>query len=515
MYRPEGDDMQKRVQEFIREYKMVDPGDRVIVAVSGGADSMCLLHLLERMKEELQAELRVVHVHHGLRGWEADRDAGFVEAAAERRKLPCLIVHRDVAEYAKDRGLSVEEAGRMVRYQILEEEAEKWGGAKIAVAHHQEDQAETILHNLFRGSGLKGLCGMAAVRGAVIRPLLCVGKNEILEYLHSQKLAYCEDSTNASEDYTRNRLRHRLIPEICKDINAGAVTHIINAGRMLSQAEQYLENQAEEIWKVYGKEKQCGNGMEDIWEWGIEAKVLRSQPEILRGYLVRKMIGLCTESVKDITFKHIETICGLAEKETGKRISLPYGAEARLEYGMIWINVVSKERNVQEGNGSYLVDQTDEKADIEAGVENKEVAWVEKSEETVVNTLKMSHFSYKKHQEIPENRYTKWFDYDTIKNTLSVRTRQTGDYITLKDEKRKTVKAYMIDEKIPRQERDKILLLAEGHHILWIVGYRISEYYKITEHTRQILQVQADGGEGHERYDSGIDSGGGSKQKDQ
>ncbi len=459
------DNMRKTVGKFIEEYKMMEPGDKVIAAVSGGADSICLLHLLNEMKEELDIELKVVHVHHGLRGHEADRDAAFVEEEAGRLKVPCTVIHRNVAEYAKVRGLSVEEAGRILRYQALEEEADRWGCAKIAVAHHREDQAETILHNLFRGSGLKGLCGMAAVRGAVIRPLLCVGRTEILDYLGEQGLSYCEDSTNESVDYTRNRLRHQLIPEICGQINAGAVKHIVNAGKMMSLADQYLESQAEEIWSRYGVEEANNRSLkegEGVRRCGIEAEILKHQPEILKGYIVKKMLGLCAGSVKDITFVHIEQVYELAEKETGKRISLPYGLEAGKRYGMIWVSAAGDFEKPQE------------------------------------KTLRLSHFPYKKDQEIPENRYTKWFDYDTIKSTLSVRTRQTGDYITLKDGKRKTVKAYMIDEKIPREERDKILLLAEGHHILWIVGYRISEYYKITEHTRQILQVQADGGEGHE-----------------
>lgn len=465
-----GDEMQKTVRDFIREYDMIKPGDKVLVAVSGGADSVCLMYLLNSMKEQLRMELRIMHVHHGLRGKEADRDAAFVEEEAKRLNLPCRVVYRNVTEYGKEQKLSVEEAGRVLRYQALEKEAMAWGNAKIATAHHREDQAETILHNLFRGSGLKGLCGMSAVKGAVIRPLLCVGRQEILKYLQEQGLSYCEDSTNACQDYTRNRLRHKLIPEICRDINAGAVKHIVGAGKLLSQADEYLEGQAEEIWNRYGKrQKEAGS-------YGIELKVLENQPDILKGYLIRKMIGLCTNSVKDITFVHIDQICRLAEKGTGKKVSLPYGLEAKAEYGTLWIEFFKTE---PKPDGAI------------------EPVCVEKSAEITVKALKLSHFPYKKDEEIPENRYTKWFDYDTIKNTLSVRNRQTGDYITLKGGKRKTVKAYMIDEKIPREERERILLLAEGHHILWIVGYRISEYYKITEHTRQILQVQMDGGDGH------------------
>ena len=452
--------MQKRVMEFIKEHKMMEPGGRVIVALSGGADSVCLLHLLAELREELQIELRAVHVHHGLRGEEADRDAAFAEKTAEMAGVPCLVVQKDVAGYAKISGKSMEEAGRELRYQVLEEAASSWGGARIAVAHHREDQAETILHNLFRGSAIKGLSGMAPVRGAVVRPLLCVGRTEILKFLEERGLEYCEDSTNASEDYTRNRLRHRLIPEICREINAGAVEHIVNAGERLRQADEYFEKMAADFWEQYGTEE-IRDGRRS---GGIAVKTFECQPEIVKGYIVRNMIEMRIGTMKDITSFHIEQICALAGKGTGKRVSLPYGLEAWTEYGMLWIGERAKSEETAEGN-----------------------------------PLRFSQFPYEKHKEIPQNQYTKWFDYDKIKDTLSVRTRQTGDYIMLKDGKRKTVKAYMIDEKIPRQERDRIPLLAEGNHVLWIVGYRISEYYKVTENTKQILQVQADGGEEHGR----------------
>ena len=485
--------MRKTVSKFIEDNAMTQPGDKVLAAVSGGADSICLFHLLYEMKEQLGIELRVMHVHHGLRGEEADRDAAFVEAEAERLHIPCHVVYRDVAGYGAAWGLSVEEAGRILRYQALEEEAKAWGDAKIAVAHHREDQAETILHNLFRGSGLKGMCGMAAVKGAVIRPLLCVGRKEILDYLASQGITYCEDSTNECQDYTRNRLRHTLIPEICKSINAGGVKHIVSAGKLFSQADEYFENLAGQIWDRYGREQKENR------RWGIETAILESQPEILKGYIIRKMIGLHTDSMKDITLSHMEQVCSLGKKGTGKRVSLPYGLEAQTEYEMLWIAAL-----VPEGPGMPGEDRGKNREKVK---EEKEIQRDFPQVFTVmsggkewgftVKALESGPFTDKKYQKSPENQYTKWFDYDTIENTLSVRTRQTGDYITLKDGKRKTVKAYMIDEKIPRQERDKILLLAEGHHILWIVGYRISEFYKITEHTQQILQVQTDGGEGH------------------
>ena len=208
--------VQKKMEEFIRRERLLEMGDRVVLGVSGGADSVCMMELFAAIREAWQLELLVVHVHHGLRGAEADRDAAFVKAEAEKLEIDCVVERRDVRSLAAERGLSLEEAGRDVRYEILREYAKNWTSqkdglrdgcgsetlelagcrpAKIAVAHHQEDQAETILHNLFRGSGLKGLGGMSAKRGQIIRPLLCLEKKEILEYLDGKRTNRPEEGT--------------------------------------------------------------------------------------------------------------------------------------------------------------------------------------------------------------------------------------------------------------------------------------------------------------------------------
>ena len=493
--------VQKKMEEFIRRERLLEMGDRVVLGVSGGADSVCMMELFAAIREVWQLELLVVHVHHGLRGAEADRDASFVQAEAEKLGIDCVVERRDVRSLAAERGLSLEEAGRDVRYEILREYAKNWtsqkGGlrdgcgsetlasagcrpAKIAVAHHQEDQAETILHNLFRGSGLKGLGGMSAKRGQIIRPLLCLEKKEILEYLEKRHIAYCEDSTNRENEYTRNRLRNELIPQIRREINEKAVEHIAEAGERLRQADAYFEEQAEKIWREYGVTKTCNAegdvtglmdgtkmGAESQAEtadeiiYGMERSVFLKEPPIVRTYVLRHMISMATQSLKDITSDHIDQVTSLLEKETGKRINLPYGLTAWTEYEFLWISKWNPSCHVDNQPSISLI---------------------------------MKKIPYEKAQEIPQNRYTKWFDYDKIKGTLTVRTRQTGDYITLKDGRKKTVKAYMIDEKIPRELRDRVTLLAEDHHVLWIVGWRISEYYKVTEDTDYVLEVQADGG---------------------
>lgn len=453
--------MQKKVRDYMLAHHMVMEGEKVIAGVSGGADSVCLLHILDALKEELHIAVYAVHVHHNIRGREADRDAAFTEGLCRKLGVPCLVVQKDVPAYAAACGMSMEEAARLLRYEALEEEAVRLHGGKLALAHHSGDQAETILHHLFRGSGLKGLGGMAPVRGTVIRPLLGCSREEILGYIENRGLAYCEDSSNASQDYTRNRLRSVIIPEIVREVNQGAVEHILHAGDLIAQADACLRQAADRELEVHLRRRDGAVG--------IMTEALIKQEQIIRTYMIREMLLRAGGFLKDITARHVSGVEALLFKEVGARMDLPYALAARRAYEELWI----------EHKDSVLMADQCRDIDLPEPV--------------------YSRFSYEKHQEIPENRYTKWFDYDRIKGTLSVRTRKTGDYITLRDGNRKTVKSYMIDEKIPRELRDRIPLLAEGSHVVWIVGYRISEYYKITEETKQILKVQFDGGKDHGR----------------
>lgn len=466
--------MQKKVLDFIRKYQMLLSGDMVVAGVSGGADSVCLLHLLACLREEMKLSVRAVHIHHGLRGEEADRDARYVEELSRTWKVPCVVVHVDAAEYAREHGLSLEEAGRLLRYQVLqdqaaemsEESSRKRSGerppvVKIAVAHHQDDQTETILHNLLRGSGLKGLGGMSPVRGQIIRPLLSCSRSEILNWLQTHQLDHCQDSTNDETDYTRNKLRHLVLPLLQKEINAAASEHIRYTGAMAAEADEYLR---EEAGRWLSQEMLLETGRA-----GVPVERLLRQKDILQKYILFGLLELMAEGRKDLSAVHLEALLGLLQKGVGARCDLPYALTAWRSYGELWIEKKQNKISVDD-------------------LSKKEVP-----------KLDMQVFPCEKHQEIPQNRYTKWLDYDRIKGTLSVRFRQTGDYITLKGGKKKTIKSFMIDEKIPREERDHVLLLAEGSHVLWIVGYRISEYYKVSDHTKQILQVKFDGGRDHGR----------------
>lgn len=454
--------MYKTILEFIRRNRLFLPGDRVIVALSGGADSVCLLVVLNECKDELGISLKAVHVHHGLRGREADRDSEYAKTLSKSLSLPFSCVHVDVTGYAREHKLSVEEAGRLLRYEVLENERLSFGGNKIAVAHHKDDQAETILHHLFRGTGLKGLGGIRPERDRIVRPLLSVGKTEILAYLEEKGISYCEDSTNSHTDYARNRIRGILLPAIKKEINQRAEDNIIHAGEMAAKADEYLEKQAEKFLKEWAVLKRDENGA--LLSIGVKTEGLILEEDIIRTYVLRAMIRLVSGSMKDISMTHVEGTKALLWAQSGRQINLPGGRIALRSSDYLWIKNKMKNETVDNPN-DILLPQVD-----------------------------FQVFPYKKGQEIPKNGYTKWFDYDKIKCALSVRYRQTGDYLTLTGGGRKTVKAFMIDEKIPREERGKIPLIADGSHVLWVIGYRISEYYKITDDTHTVIQMQLDGG---------------------
>ena len=458
--------LEHRVRETMEQYHMLEPGDRVIAAVSGGADSVCLLALLCALREPLEIRIRALHVHHGLRGEEADRDADFVRSLCEGLHVPCHILKVDVRGLAAEKGMSEEEAGRFLRYEALEKEASDWesedrsgqdGGSadssfrpvKIAVAHHSGDQVETILHNLFRGSGLSGMKGIVYRRGRIIRPLLDVDRDCILKWLADHDLPYVQDSTNDTLHYTRNRIRNQLLPEIEQYVNRGAAGNILRLGRLAAQADEYLDNRAAAWIKAHVRKNSGAY---------IPAEAFLGEPEILRSYVVMSLLKELGGASRDLGLVHVSQVMELAGRAVGKKVDLPYGLAAIREYGGIWMGRGDPAAE-EEWGGLPMVD--------------------------------MKVFSRKKGMEFPKNVYTKWFDCDKIKGTPVVRTRRPGDFIVLSDNNHKALNRFMIDEKIPRQMRDKIPLLADGSHVMWIIGYRISEYYKIGPDTVRVLQAEA------------------------
>ncbi len=427
--------------------------------------------------------------------------------------------------YAARHRLSAEEAGRMLRYSAFEEvlRQEKRSGerGRIAVAHNCNDRAETMLFHMFRGSGLRGLSSIRPVRESVIRPVLCLERKTIEAYLAENGLRCCQDSTNEEDAYTRNRIRHHILPYAEREICAGAAAHMGELAEILADTERYLEAQTRRLYGVYVQEEQpeTDGTVQCLW---IDSAGLLAEDPVMRKRVLLACMERLTPYRKDITGKHIAGLEQLMTKDGSREIHLPCRLRACKEYDRLCISnvgerAVRQRRTGQEqAYGENTAQIREKQAAGEKAVQTREkqaagqmvsqagavyqivppVQIRVPGEGTFVFTLleKGAGF-FEKEQNIPQNRYTKWFDYDKITTSLLLRTRRQGDYLTIDEAMHtKTVKQYMINEKIPKMQRDSMHLLADGSHVLWIPGYRISQKYKVEESTERILEVRLEGG---------------------
>jgi tRNA(Ile)-lysidine synthase len=442
---------------------MIEVKDHVIVGLSGGADSVCLLWILNQLKDVLDIQVHAIHVHHGLRGEAADDDAKFTKKLCEELNIPIEIIYREIGEEAKKNKISVEEAGRVARYECFYKKREALGSGKIAIGHHMNDQAETILFNMMRGSGLKGLGGINPVRGYIIRPLIECTRFELEDFCREHKLPFVNDLTNDLEVYTRNKIRLNLIPYIEQNFNTSFVKQMNGMGELIRDEDAYLDKQADCFISMIPNQK-------DNHTIHIDIDQLTKLDRVIRKRVYRKLIFNLSKGLKNYENKHILLIEDLLSKDTGKKLSLPYGIVVERVYNELCFRMI--EENLEQWE--YVVE--------------KETTIVEIKE--INGQFEFIKFDNQNYHQFSQNRYTKWFDYDKIKCNLTIRNRRIGDFIWLNGiNGKKKLKDFFIDEKISRNMRDKIPLLADGSSILWIVGHRMSEFYKITEDTKRILEV--------------------------
>lgn len=474
---------------------MLTCGDRVIAGVSGGADSVCLFLMLLELREKIGFDLIAVHVHHGLRGEAADQDQQFVEALCEQHRIPLEIFRVNLESIAKKRKQSLEEAGRMVRREAFDSVCKKYGGNKIALAHHQNDNAETLLWNLSRGTGLDGLGGIRPVNGKFIRPLLCMNRKEIEEYLAKRKQSYCIDETNAGTDYTRNKLRHLVLPILEEQVNSAAVRHMNETMEQIWELQEYMQEQVEDAYQECVQEhfeKAC---------WiQIQQKSFETFPELIKKMVIRKGMEQVGGKKRDLSHKHVDVMMELMNKQVGRTLDLPYEMHAKRNYEGIRLE---KQRTYLSGE--------EKKAEImqecmaELNIPGETILADRNLKLRCKILEKPKNLSIK---DIPQKIYTKWFDYGIIKSSLYIRTRQAGDTIVI-DEKghQKKLKNWFVDEKIPKEVRDSQLLLAENNEILWVLGHRMSQAYQVKQLTKWILQIEvetykSDGGKENGRNNS-------------
>ena len=492
--------LEQSVLDQIKTYGLIKKGEHVIVGVSGGADSVCLLHILNKLKEELDFNIFAVHVNHMIRGEEAERDKRFVKNLCKSMGVLCMAVNTDVNAMAAQKKISVEEAGRMARHKAFEAAAIKlygkndYHGAKVALAHHRDDNVETVLLNLARGAGLNGMKGILPCNKngnlVVIRPLLAVGRTDIEKYIAENGLDYVNDSTNSSDDYARNKIRLHVVPELAK-VNSRVREHISDSAAEFAQIQDYME-------------KQINLAMDNVVDQrddsiAILAANLKDKDSAIQTGIMYKCIGKMAGTLKDITRVHVHDCIALADKQTGRRVELPYGLIAYRSYENIIIKraqaaPVGEERRkrkdydrkpVHMTMGSHINISLDE-----IGKRGRNFIWGDGGKLTfkVVDVTDSNRY-----QLTEKNVYKKAFDYDTIKGNLILGRPAPDDNIKFEGGT-KSLKKYFTDEKIPWEIRNQIVVLKDLSSTLWVVGYRIGEPYKITKDTKKALVVEIAGG---------------------
>ena len=556
--------MEHRVREYIEKHGLICPGDTVVAGVSGGADSLCLFLILHRLSGEMGFGLHVVHVHHGLR-LSAQEDLDFVEELCGQMQVPCTLVRVDAAESARQWGTGVEEAGRMLRYDAFRrvcsrlaqgdcpdgsrqkvlfsqdtlpggqsEEHQKRGAFRIAVAHHREDQAETVLFHLCRGTDLRGARGMLPVNGQIIRPLLDESRSAIEQYLTERGIVWREDETNSDTAYTRNYLRREIIPRLEDGVHAAAAERIAQFASVCAQAEEYLEKETDRAMARCLSE--CMPVDRILLPEGMECQsvlrldALAQEDPYLQGRILYRCLAGSTAGGRDVGAVHVDALRSLCGKKTDGRVSMPSGVTVFKISGKFYFcrraaKALQGKKPAPDRKGAAKGFLREDLPLNGSPSGNNSAGKIRPSEEERYYPLSEEEYECSVQEfdgrtaAIPRNEYTKWFDYDKIGTFPVFRTREPGDCMILFAEQKaqtgsggtdpdrthsgslsggdrdrnminKKLARIMLDGKIPAGVRDKIVLPFNGKEALWVPGLRMGDSCRVTHETTRILEIQ-------------------------
>ncbi len=461
------DGLLHKVQQTIGRHQMVMPGQTVILAVSGGVDSMVLWHLFMCLGPRNQLGLHVAHLDHGLRGAESAEAAEFVRRHCATRGVSVTISVADGAALRADRGRSLQDAARILRYRFLEQVAGQQGATRIAMGHHRDDQAETVLMNLLRGSGTRGLGGIPPVRGRIIRPLIECSREEIERYALSKGIPYVEDSSNRIPSYSRNRIRLELLPELAKRYNPRIAAALASAATILEAEDVLLSAMTEErlaavLISRAPHELALSVPCTAALPAALRRRILRRGVHLLRGgrpgLSCEETLALERLLLSDSAVGAVEAAGGIRARKTGDRLFLSAGAD--------------------RGYGT-----------------------VEPIPLDVPGLTDLPGFSLSLRAEIVErgpgdrpvnDPWCALLDADRAGRTLVVRGWTPGDrFVPLGMHGRKKLQDFFVDAKVPRRERWTVPLLVSDGEIAWVVGLRVDERFKVTDSTKRVLLVRA------------------------
>ncbi|MDO5445861.1 MAG: tRNA lysidine(34) synthetase TilS [Eubacteriales bacterium] len=435
----------KRIIDFIEKQSMLSKGGRILCAVSGGADSMCLLSLLKSMEGTLDIRVSAAHYEHGIRGEESLRDLRFVKEYCENSGIPFVFEQGNVPEYAARNGLGTEEAARLLRYDFLERARVQMNCDVIATAHNMDDNAETVVFNLLRGSGTAGLSGIPPVRDNIIRPLLCMPRSEIEKYLEDNGIPHVEDSTNLSEDYSRNRIRHNVIPEL-KKIFPSASEAIFRASLILREDDSCLSGQADAFISGYLKKYSGG--------CSVPSDKLSELPEAVSSRVVRKLAG------RSLTYEQTDAVLKLAGSTERKMADLP-GVRVTAEQGRIWFPAAD--------SGTSPLPET-------KGIAEPVRLPVGQTVKLAGTGLKIVCDKCVYHSDVHDLLNTLYLKCGEIYGHVSCTSRLPGDRLRVKGRGcTKTLKSLFMEAKMTGKERDEALVFRDDKGILAVAGLAVSE----------------------------------------
>ena len=456
--------MENKVINNILNYNLITEGDTIVIGVSGGPDSMALLYTLIETKEFINFNIIIVHINHGVRGEEALKDELFVKEKAEELNIPYYSKTIDMVGYAKDNKISEEEAGRKLRYGFFRQILSKKGKGKIAVAHNKDDQAETLLMRIFRGTGIDGLKGMDFLQKDIIRPILNISREDIEKYIEENEIETVLDKTNLMPIYTRNQIRLELIPYIEKNFNPNLIDTMWRLSETSTLDSNFLERYSEDKYNNMLKSK-------DKTYIVLDVDMFNKEDESIKNRIVRMSIEKILGDLQGFSREHINSLVKLFELgETGKEIHLPRNIIGKVDYKELQIYIEKfKSKNIY----SYKLNLGYNEI-IDIGYELD------------LEVLPIEDVNLKKGK-----KDTRYFDYDKIEGELYIRNRRAGDRLVPFGMKgRKKLKDYFIDEKISRDLRDEIPLIIDEKNIIWVIGYRTSNLYKIDNKTKKVLAIR-------------------------
>ncbi len=467
-------DQQQKVLDYIRKKKMVSPGDKLVVAVSGGPDSVCLLYILSSLRRELGIELHIAHLNHQLRSKDSAADAGYVTGLARRLNIPATIESRDVNAYRKKNRISLEEAAREVRYNFLAQVAKKVGAARVAVGHNADDHIETILMHLLRGSGTRGLRGLIPISQwksdagnlTIVRPLLELSREETVAFCRRLHLKPRIDITNLSPEMFRNRIRRYLLPELRK-YNPQVAEALLRTARIAADDLDFIDKEVDRLWPEVVREQKDAVI--------IHKKDFITLPLTLKRYLLRRCIESVLGNLEDIEAGHIEDVLSALDKPAGKAVGLPSGLSFTIEYDRYVLSKAAASLCPLPALGTEIA--------LHIPGKTRVPGW---NIEAVI--LLISEVSA---GEGKSGDYSAHFDFDRTGSRLTVRSRRPGDrFQPLGMSQPKKLNEFMIDARIPRLWRRNIPIVASPEHILWVVGWRIDERVKVANRTSRVLRLE-------------------------